>query len=366
MYCPHCSKFINEVDPEFCPSCGQNLKKPKSKTKPIYKNGWFIVITICVFVCVAGAVANYINNIEITEELVPDSIKSETSSTFSKDPDLDDLLQAISPLAAYDNLSMTQVDNQVVVSYWFDGLSNTVASAKDWNSDKIDSWKKYVLNEQSVCNTLVSILRDQGFSHSVVWNVLDDTNKDSILLSIIDGEVVYDSAYLTTGEIESNGNNLSKKEETTRPTMVQRQLTVGEQNAIEAAEDYLNFSAFSYEGLIEQLEYEGYTSKEAAYAVDHCFVDWYDQAEKCAKSYLRHSSFSYTGLLEQLEYELFTHEQAKHAVDSCGADWYEQAALTAKSYLRHSSFSRDGLIEQLEYEGFTYDQAVYGAQSVGY
>lgn len=85
-----------------------------------------------------------------------------------------------------------------------------------------------------------------------------------------------------------------------------------------------------------------------------------------AKSYLSHMAFSYTGLVEQLEYEKFSTEEATYGADNCGADWYEQAAKKAKSYLSHMSFSRQGLIEQLEYEGFTHAQAVYGAEQNGY
>lgn len=88
-------------------------------------------------------------------------------------------------------------------------------------------------------------------------------------------------------------------------------------------------------------------------------------ALKMAKSYLDYSGFSYTGLIEQLEYEKFTNEEATYAADNCGADWNEQAARVAQSYLDYSAFSRDGLIEQLEYEGFTNDQAVYGVNAVG-
>ena len=76
-------------------------------------------------------------------------------------------------------------------------------------------------------------------------------------------------------------------------------------------------------------------------------------------------AFSYSGLIEQLEYEGFTTEQATYAADSCAADWNEQAAKSAQSYLDFSDFSREGLIEQLEYEGFTHEQAVFGADSVG-
>ena len=85
-----------------------------------------------------------------------------------------------------------------------------------------------------------------------------------------------------------------------------------------------------------------------------------------AKSYLKYSAFSYTGLIDQLEYEGYTTVEATYAANNCGADWNEQAAKSAKEYLDYSSFSRTGLIEQLEYEGFTYAQALYGVEAVGY
>lgn len=85
-----------------------------------------------------------------------------------------------------------------------------------------------------------------------------------------------------------------------------------------------------------------------------------------AKSYLDYMPFSYTGLIEQLEYEGFSTEEATFGADNCGADWNEQAALKAQAYLDYQSFSRQGLIEQLLYEGFTQEQAEYGVTAVGY
>ena len=84
-----------------------------------------------------------------------------------------------------------------------------------------------------------------------------------------------------------------------------------------------------------------------------------------ARSYLRYMAFSYSGLIDQLEYEGFSTEDATYGVDNCEADWYEQAAKKAQDYLDFMGFSRSGLIDQLQYEGFTYDQAVYGVDSVG-
>lgn len=84
---------------------------------------------------------------------------------------------------------------------------------------------------------------------------------------------------------------------------------------------------------------------------------------KRANSYLRYSAFSFQGLVDQLEYEGFSTSDAIYAAENCGADWNEQAVQKAKSYLKYSSFSKEGLIEQLEYEGFTKEQAIYGANN---
>lgn len=88
-------------------------------------------------------------------------------------------------------------------------------------------------------------------------------------------------------------------------------------------------------------------------------------ALRSAESYLKYSAFSYNGLIEQLEYEEYSHEDAVFAADNCGADWYEQAVKSAESYLKYSAFSHNGLVSQLEYEGFTHDQAEYGVTQNG-
>jgi SOS response regulatory protein OraA/RecX len=142
--------------------------------------------------------------------------------------------------------------------------------------------------------------------------------------------------------------------------------TIGEKNALSKAQSYLDYSAFSYSGLIKQLKYEGFTTEQAEYAVDNCGADWNEQATLKAKSYLDYSAFSYNGLVKQLKYEGFTQQEAEHGVDNSGANWNEQAALKAQSYLDYSAFSREGLINQLEYEGFTTEQAEYGVKAVGY
>lgn len=86
-----------------------------------------------------------------------------------------------------------------------------------------------------------------------------------------------------------------------------------------------------------------------------------------AREYLSIMPFSKTGLIDQLEYEGFSTADATYAVNDVeaggGVDWNEQAVKKARDYRSMTAFSRQGLIEQLEYEGFTPGQAVYGVDN---
>ncbi len=55
---------------------------------------------------------------------------------------------------------------------------------------------------------------------------------------------------------------------TTTTTVPESQFTRSEENAIRSAEQYLSISAFSRSGLIDQLEFEGFTTEQATYGVD--------------------------------------------------------------------------------------------------
>ncbi len=96
------------------------------------------------------------------------------------------------------------------------------------------------------------------------------------------------------------------------------ELTLGQRNAIKQAESYLKFTSFSRKGLIEQLEFEGYSTEEATFAVDYLKVDWKEQAAKKAQEYLDFTSFSRQGLIDQLLFEGFTREEAEYGVSAVG------------------------------------------------
>lgn len=105
-------------------------------------------------------------------------------------------------------------------------------------------------------------------------------------------------------------------------------MTMSQQNAVKKAMQYLDFSAFSRQGLIDQLSSEygsGFPIEDAEFAVayleDNEMVDWNEQAVKKAQEYLNFTSFSRDGLIDQLSSEhgsQFTREQAEYAASQVG------------------------------------------------
>ena len=127
-------------------------------------------------------------------------------------------------------------------------------------------------------------------------------------------------------------------------------------SALSQAQSYLKSGHFSRQGLIEQLEYEGFSTSEATSATDKSGADWNAESLETANSYLKTGDFSFKGLQEQLEYEGFTDSEINYAMSRCNADWDEEAYESARSYMSHNDFTRSELFDQLEYEGFTHSQ----------
>lgn len=123
----------------------------------------------------------------------------------------------------------------------------------------------------------------------------------------------------TSGTDESGQEeSVLPSEDPVEPEPEEPALTVSQMNAIESAQSYLDYSAFSRKGLIEQLEFEDYSTADATFAVDYVDVDWNEQAAKSAAEYLDYSSFSRQGLIDQLLFEGFTQKQAEYGVSTTG------------------------------------------------
>ena len=130
------------------------------------------------------------------------------------------------------------------------------------------------------------------------------------------------SAVPETEEVKAGDSNAGNAPEENEPEEdaadADPSLTMGQKNALAKAELYLNIGGFSHDGLIKQLEFEGFTNEEAVFAADNCGADWNEEAAKKAQQYLNVSSFSRSGLMDQLKFEGFTEEQAEYGVTAVG------------------------------------------------
>ena len=219
----------------------------------------------------------------------------------------------------------------LAVTFYIQAPDGTEAALKAKHPDVLNTWAELVESQQTLCSTILPVIKVGGRAaeFNIIWVFRLDsgsqyTQKDYALW-VRNGDVQYDyvaqlseSAGASTGGASGSTDTITQSSGSGRKTAGYA-ATNGERNALKMAQMYLDIMAFSYEGLIEQLEYEGYSHSEAVYAADNC-----------------------------------------------GADWNEQAALKAADYLELMPFSRQELIEQLEYEGFTHAQAVHGAERNGY
>ncbi|MCC8141443.1 MAG: Ltp family lipoprotein [Lachnospiraceae bacterium] len=208
------------------------------------------------------------------------------------------------------------------------GFEATEVIYTQMQNDTEYSTDAYVIaqgNEGVVCVSLI-VPKDSAADYSEGFNeVLNSITYTGIEFNNSDNTAALEEEEVAEAVDEETEEEAEETEEETEEEVKEieadeadePEVTTGERNALQSAKNYLNTMAFSYSGLIEQLEYEGYTEEEATYAADNC-----------------------------------------------GADWNEQAALKAQDYIDIMTFSKDGLISQLEYDGFTGDQAEYGASSV--
>lgn len=95
-------------------------------------------------------------------------------------------------------------------------------------------------------------------------------------------------------------------------------LTPAQENAVKKAELYLDMTAFSRDGLVDQLVFDKFDEADASFAVDYIDVDWNEQAVKQGQTYIDLTPMSHDGLVDQLVYDKFTTDEATHAANTLG------------------------------------------------
>jgi hypothetical protein len=66
------------------------------------------------------------------------------------------------------------------------------------------------------------------------------------------------------------------------------------------------------------LKFEGFSTGDATYGASHAGANWMKEAVKKAKEYLGLEAFSFSGMVHQLEFDGFTAAQAVHGARAAG------------------------------------------------
>lgn len=87
-----------------------------------------------------------------------------------------------------------QEDNTLVVSTWSDGVSEMFSLAEAGDMEQFEEWNQFKLEVQSFCEEVIACFEyvEVDDPH-LVWNVLDETDTDVVLLTFSDSEFTYDA-----------------------------------------------------------------------------------------------------------------------------------------------------------------------------
>lgn len=313
--CPHCGMKNNL---KLCKTCGATIAKnakhcPKcgaKNKKPIYKRVWFWILIVLLALRLYSGISKLIttDKVESTATEATTSEVKETAQPLSKeDKALVGTWSAVRLLILDEGKSTTMDEGELEAEFKADHTGKLITSGNGtttftWSYDGVTDKGDDVYKAGSVTVAIIGNRTD-----------LKDYAGDLMLTSDMN------SVFILERKEEDNSAKATRAIKPTssvqKTTTATTNVSAGKKNALDQAYSYLNVMAFSYSGLIEQLEYEGYTTEEATYAVDNCGADWKEQAAKKAEEYLNTMSFSKSGLIEQLEYEGFTHEQATYGAD---------------------------------------------------
>ncbi len=313
--CPHCGMKNNL---KLCKTCGATIAKnakrcPKcgaKNKKPIYKRVWFWILIVLLSLRVYSGISNLIkpDKAESTVTEVSTSDAKETAQPLSEeDKALVGTWSAVRIFILDEKKSSTMDAGELEAEFKSDHTGKLITAENGttsftWSYDGTSDQNDKVYKAGDTTVTIIGYRSDLSQYAGDIM-ITSDMNTLFILEPKKEGEVT------GTASIPKSTSNTQKAETSTE------YVSEGKKNALAQANSYLNAMAFSYTGLREQLEYEGYSTEEATYAVDNCGAHWSEQAVRKAEEYLKSMPFSKSSLIEQLEYEGFTHEQAVYGAD---------------------------------------------------
>ena len=318
--CPHCGLKNNL---KLCKTCGATIAKnakrcPKcgaKNKKPIYNRVWFWVLIVFVLLRVFSGFSKAIEADNTENAVTTQSSAEETTDVLSSEESALVGRWSASKIYILDQMKSSDMAGaEFEMEFNADHTGKMITSSNgttsfEWGYEETTDKGDMVYTIGS--NVMVAIVGNRSNMSQYAGDLMVTSDQNTVFILEHNG---------AGGSTKPTASTSSAKtaETLAKSKVVSSNVSIGKQNALKKANEYLNVMAFSYSGLIEQLEYEGFSTEDATYAVDHCGADWMEQAAKKAEEYLNTMAFSRSGLIDQLEYEGFTSEQAKYGAEQNG------------------------------------------------
>lgn len=130
-----------------------------------------------------------------TETNIP-PVKEESvveTQSMSKEEFANKIEQILAESYGENNYSTEWNNDLYTVNVWHEGISEGVAYAKLGNEELLNTWNITVVDATcSLSTTIKEAASTNGLNIDVNVNVLNDANLDNILLTVLNGEVLYD------------------------------------------------------------------------------------------------------------------------------------------------------------------------------
>lgn len=244
--------------------------------------------------------------------------------------------------------SISDTDTSEVVDAELGGLPGVYFTAKaSYSNVPLDAEVYIVIDESEDKLLAVAYFKTSGIS----------SETDDAFQNIIDTAVPADQVTVSAPSEESSS---SSSDESAASGSSSAGTNNDKDAALKEAEESLQYSDFSHDGLVDYLEYDGFTHEAAVYAADNVEVDWNEEALNSANDYINYSPMSESGLKGQLEFEKYTDDEVNYAMDHIDADWNAEALEDLKEWKAYDSTKSDDEIrDMLELDGFTDEQIDY-------
>ncbi len=224
MFCYKCGNQVSD-NSKFCDNCGAQLlgvdDAPPAANRPsdpinytpripvnrksLFSRWWFWVVSIILILGVLGIWSNsgpdipgsskLENPYPATEDRLAQEEIESNKSEFSGVSIDTAIIFIESTLGKNFNNVKVYYDNGIIyVDILEDGIAASVLIALEGDSDYLKSWNDLVDSQIRLADSVCNLAQSLGLKDvSVVVNVLNDMNVDNVLLTVMDGLVIYDA-----------------------------------------------------------------------------------------------------------------------------------------------------------------------------